>query len=105
MPFYEATTLGGVHTLRGYDHDRFRDEGYILLNAEYRWPVWDIFDGVVFFDTGQVFQRYKEVALDEFHSNVGAGLRVYGRSGVAGRVEAAYSPDGLRLLAQIGTVF
>ncbi len=105
VPFYEATTLGGVSTLRGYDQDRFRDEGYLLFNAEYRWPIWDIFDGVVFFDTGQVFQRYSDVAFDAFHSNVGVGLRVYGRSDVAGRLEAAYSPDGLRLLAQIGTVF
>ena len=105
VPFYEATTLGGVRTLRGYDHDRFRDEGYLLFNAEYRWPIWEVFDGVIFFDTGQVFQRYKEVDLGGFHSNVGAGLRVYGRSDVAGRLEVAYSPDGFRLLAQIGTVF
>ena len=105
VPFYEASTLGGVHTLRAYQHARFRDEGYLLFNAEYRWPVWDVLDGVVFFDTGQVFQRYEEVAFDEFHSNVGAGLRVYGRGGVAGRLEAAYGEDGVRVLAQIGTVF
>ena len=105
VPFYEASTLGGVHTLRAYQYARFRDEGYVLFNAEYRWPVWDVLDGVVFFDTGQVFQRYDEVALDAFHSNVGAGLRVYGREGVAGRLEAAYGEDGLRILAQIGTVF
>lgn len=105
VPFYEDATLGGTSTLRGYAPDRFRDEGYLLLNTEYRWPVWDILDGVVFVDTGQVFRRHNEIALDAFHANIGAGLRVYGRSGVAGRLEAAYSPEGLRLIAQVGTVF
>ena len=105
VPFFNESTLGGPHTLRGFDNNRFREEGYVLFNAEYRWPVWDILDGVVFFDSGQVFQRYKEIGLNEFHSNVGAGLRVYGRSGIAGRLEGAYGPDGIRLLAQIGTVF
>ena len=105
VPFYEASRLGGIHTLRGYATDRFRDEGTLLLNAEYRWPVWDLLDAVLFFDTGQVFHRYDDIAPSDFHSNVGAGLRVYGRSDVAGRLEVAFGPEGPRLLAQIGTVF
>lgn len=105
VPFYELATLGGPDDLRGYPTDRFRDEGFFLLNAEYRYPVWDILDAVVFFDTGQVFHRYEDIDPADFHSDVGAGLRVYGRGGVAGRLEAAYSPEGLRILAQVGTTF
>ena len=105
VPFYEIATLGGPDDLRGYATDRFRDEGYLLFNVEYRYPVWDILDAVVFFDTGQVFQKYDEIDPADFHSDIGAGLRVYSRSSVAARLEGAYSPEGLRLLARIGTTF
>ena len=105
VPFYELSTLGGPDDLRGYDNDRFRDEGYLLATVEYRYPVFDILDAVVFYDTGQVFQRYNEIDPADFHHDVGAGLRVYGRGGVAGRLEAAYSPEGLRVLARVGTTF
>ena len=105
VPFYELATLGGPNTLRGYSNDRFRDEGYLLATVEYRYPVFDILDAVVFYDVGQVFQRYQEVDLSAFHHDVGAGLRVYGRQGVAGRLEVAYSPEGVRVLARVGTTF
>jgi hypothetical protein len=105
VPFYELATLGGPDDLRGFVADRFRDEGALLFTAEYRYPVWDLLDGVLFYDTGHVFQRYKEIDPAGFHHNVGAGLRVYGRSGVAGRLEAAYGGEGLRVLARIGTTF
>lgn len=105
VPFYEASTLGGAFTLRGYPNHRFRDEGYLLLNAEYRWPIWTALDGVLFFDAGQVFQRYRGLHLGGVRHNVGAGVRVYGRDDVAGRVEVAFGPEGPRLIAQIGTLF
>lgn len=105
VPFYEVATLGGPDDLRGYANDRFRDEGSLFATVEYRYPVFDILDAVVFYDTGQVFQRYDEIDPADFHHDVGAGLRVYGRSSVAGRLEVAYSPEGVRLLAQIGTTF
>ena len=105
VPFYELATLGGPNSLRGFAANRFRDEGYLLFTAEYRYPVWDILDAVVFFDTGQVFQRYEDIDPAVFHSNVGAGLRVFSASDVAGRLEIAFGPEGPRLLAQIGTTF
>lgn len=105
VPFYELATLGGPDDLRGYPTNRFRDEGSLLINLEYRYPVFDLLDAVVFYDTGQVFQRYKEIDPADFHHDVGAGLRVYGREGVAGRLEVAYGPEGVRLLARVGTMF
>lgn len=105
VPFYEASTLGGPYSLRGYPTHRFRDEGTLLVNAEYRWPIWDVLDGVLFLDAGQVFHRYRDLRLADFHHNVGLGLRAYARDGVAGRVELAYGPEGPRLIAQIGTLF
>ncbi len=105
VPFYEASTLGGAYTLRGYPAHRFRDEGYLLLNAEYRWPIWNALDGVLFFDAGQVFHRYRDLHLGGVRHNVGAGFHAYARDGIAGRVEVAYGPEGPRLIAQIGRLF
>src|SRR5690606_41919449 len=99
------STLAGAFALPGYPHPRFRDEGYRPLNGEYRWPLWTALDGVLFFDAGQVFQRYRGLRLGGVRHNVGAGVRVYGRDDAAGRVEVAFGPEGPRLIAQIGTLF
>ena len=40
-PFFERASLGGANTLRGYSTGRFRDKDLILLNLEYRYPIWE----------------------------------------------------------------
>ncbi len=105
VPFYELSTLGGPATLRGYAYDRFRDRGSLLFTAEYRWPIFDIFDAAIFYDAGQVFKEYEDIGLDRFHYDAGGGLHVYGGGGVAARLEVAFSPEGPRLIAQVGTTF
>ncbi len=106
VPFYELSTLGGPDDLRGYRFDRFRDRGSLLVTAEYRWPIFNTFDAVLFADAGQVFDDLDEIGFDRFHTDFGGGFRVYGGEAVAARLEIAFSPEGPpRLIAQVGTTF
>jgi hypothetical protein len=80
VPFFLQPTLGGkarlvsVHedligsdgtraTLRGYRSLRFRDRNLLLLQAEYRIPIWGPFDTTVFIDAGKVAGRPADVNL------------------------------------------
>lgn len=106
VPFYELSTLGGPDDLRGYRYDRFRDQGSLLLTAEYRWPIFNAFDAVLFADAGQVFDEVDQIGFDRFHTDFGGGFRIYGGESVAARLEIAFSPEGPpRLIAQVGTSF
>lgn len=100
VPFYELSVLGGNNDLRGFPHARFRDEGSLLINLEYRYPIWDTWDAVLFLDEGQVFDRYADLSIDGFRPAVGAGIRVMSTSSFLFRVEVARSAEGTRGLLE-----
>jgi len=95
IPFYELSTLGTTETLRGFKRSRFRDLGLLLVNFEYRYPIWDTWDGVVFYDIGQVFEKRSEISTDRFHGNIGAGFRFMSVTGYIARLQIARSRENL----------
>jgi hypothetical protein len=101
VPFYELSVLGDAADLRGYDQARFRQRGLLLFNLEYRYPVWDTWDAVIFVDEGQVFDGYEEIAFDRFHFAAGTGLRFMSPTGFAMRLEVGFSREKVRALFQI----
>ena len=105
VPFYRRPSLGGTERLRGYRTNRFRDEGALLLTAEYRWPVWRNLDAVLFAETGQVFSRYGDLALDRFHTGYGGGFHLVTGGRLAFRLELAGSPEGLRTVLTVQPAF
>lgn len=53
LPPYEAFSLGGVNSVRGYDEgDLGSGRSYIQATAEYRFPVFSIIGAVLFVDFG-----------------------------------------------------
>ncbi|MBE9226044.1 BamA/TamA family outer membrane protein [Phormidium sp. LEGE 05292] len=53
LPPYEAFSLGGVNSVRGYDEgDLGSGRSYLQATAEYRFPVFSIIGAVLFFDFG-----------------------------------------------------
>lgn len=105
VPFYEQSILGDADNLRGYRQDRFRDLGSLLLTLEYRYPIWDTWDAVLFTDQGQVFNKYEQIGLDRFHGSVGTGLRFMTASDFLFRVEIAFSKEGSRSLLEFSMNF
>lgn len=100
IPFLEQSILGDADNLRGYAQDRFRNLGSLLLTLEYRYPIWDTWDAVIFTDQGQVFNKYSELALDNFRGSVGTGLRFMTSSDFLFRVEVAFSKETTRGLLE-----
>ncbi len=105
VPFYEQSILGDADNLRGYRQDRFRDLGSLLLTLEYRYPIWDTWDAVLFADQGQVFNTYDQIGLYRFHGSVGTGLRFMTASDFLFRVEIAFSKEGSRGLLEFSMNF
>lgn len=93
IPFFLQPTLGGTGqlrslgedligldgtrgTLRGFRNFRFRDRNLLLLQAEYRVPVWGPFDAMAFVDAGTVAATRSELSLANLKHNYGIGVSV-----------------------------
>jgi outer membrane protein assembly factor BamA len=76
IPIYEYASLGGRDTLRGYTMDRFRDKSAALINLEYRFPIFWVFSGAVFYEAGKVAPLLTDIGLNDWASDYGAGLRI-----------------------------
>jgi outer membrane protein assembly factor BamA len=105
IPFYQLPGLGGQSTLRGFRPNRFRNDGALVLNAEYRYPIWSNLDALVFVDAGQVYDRLAEVNIDRFHWSYGGGLHLLHRRGLSARFEVAGSTAGVRTILTVEPTF
>jgi outer membrane protein insertion porin family len=53
LPPYETFTLGGSNSVRGYDEGRLGSgRSYVQASMEYRFPVFSLVSGALFFDLG-----------------------------------------------------
>lgn len=98
IPFYRLAVLDVNSPLRGFDKGRFRDRGSVVFNAEFRYPIWDIVDGTVFFDTGRVFGGISNFTFKDFKFSGGGGIRVTVNKYYLFRLEAATGGEGLNVI-------
>ncbi len=98
IPFYELNQLDLNHGLRGYERGRWFDEGALLFNVEWRYPVWAQTEGSLFVDAGQVFNDYRDLNTRTFRLSVGGGFRFVTKQDFSFRVQVAGSEDGFQLL-------
>ncbi|MBD2605752.1 BamA/TamA family outer membrane protein [Scytonema hofmannii FACHB-248] len=77
LPPYEAFTLGGSNSVRGYQEGGLGSgRTYIQASAEYRFPIFSVVSGALFFDIGSDFgsnTKPSEV-LNKNGSGYGYGL-------------------------------
>ena len=120
VPYYLRPTLGGkselrsVHdnrlgsdgtqgTLRGYRDLRFRDRNLLLLQAEYRLPVWGPIDATVFADAGKVTPERGDLDLNDLRRDFGFSLSVMKGWATAARVDVGFgSGEGTRVFLSLG---
>lgn len=105
VPFFENPSLGNSRDLRGFSTDRFRDSGSLLFTLEYRYPLWDFSDVVLFVDEGQVFNNYSDIGLSDFHTSYGFGFHLISSKGFAFRSEFAFSRETSRFILLISPNF
>jgi outer membrane protein assembly factor BamA len=105
VPFFLQPSLGGSHTLRGYESFRFRGEKLFMAQAEYRWEPSSWFHLAVFGDTGTVANSPNRLALSKLRSDFGIGIRVQSSRSTIFRIEQAWSNEGTRTLFRLSAVF
>ena len=114
LPIEERFFAGGATTVRGYRERRLGPldargnptggQGLLVLNAEWRFPLWRWLGGALFFDTGAVTARVEDLSLDDLRSGVGAGLRVSTPVGPV-RLDVGYPLDRVPRQAQKPRVY
>ncbi len=105
IPFFENPSLGSSRDLRGFSTNRFRDTGSLLFTLEYRYPIWDFSDVVLFVDEGQVFNHYSDIGINDFHTSYGFGFHLISTKGFAFRSEFAFSRETSRFILLISPNF
>lgn len=111
-PFFGLADLGGADTLRAFDKGRFRDRDSVLLNLEYRYPIWDAVidlragaDAVVFADIGRVFPDMFEDTFSDYNAVYGFGIRARSKDGFIGRAEIAFGDEETKIIFQFDPAF
>src|SRR5262245_27313370 len=86
LPIEDRFYAGGANSVRGYREQRvgplasngdpLGGNALIVLNAEWRFPIWRVLGGAVFVDAGTVTSQVNQLALDTFRVGTGGGLRL-----------------------------
>ncbi|MBN3950307.1 MAG: BamA/TamA family outer membrane protein [Nostoc sp. NMS7] len=79
LPPYEAFTLGGSNSVRGYEEGGLSSgRSYVQASVEYRFPVFSVVSGALFFDVGSDLGTSTQAAeiLNKNGSGYGYGLGV-----------------------------
>ena len=105
VPFYLQRALGGANTLRGFQDQRFRDNGLIHLSGEYRWEVAPALELAVFYDAGKVFERQSDFGFSGMEKSIGWGIRLKNQRRVLVRFDFAKSREDTRTHVTIGPSF
>ncbi len=93
LPPYERFYLGGINSLRGFrwqdlspvdeNGDKIGGDKFVQFNLEYIFPlIKDVgLMGVVFYDTGNVYNDDEDIGLDNLRQSAGFGIRWYSPMG------------------------
>ncbi|EAX47477.1 surface antigen (D15) [Thermosinus carboxydivorans Nor1] len=103
MPEAGKFAVGGADTLRGYNDDQFKGDKMFAATAEYRFPVAQKVQGVVFTDVGNAWDgdHYK---LNDLKTGAGVGLRITTPIGPI-RIDYAVGEQGSRTHFSFGGQF
>jgi len=75
VPFQQLSELGGSLLMRGYYEGRYRDHDLIVVQSEYRLPLWRRFGLVGFAGLGDVAGKMSRFRSREVKTSAGFGLR------------------------------
>jgi outer membrane protein insertion porin family len=98
LPPYEAFTLGGSNSVRGYEEGTLTSSrSYVQASIEYRFPVFSVVSGALFFDYGSDLGTSTRAAeiLNKNGSGYGYGLGVRVQSPLGPiRIDYGINDDG-----------
>ncbi|AFZ25244.1 outer membrane protein/protective antigen OMA87 [Cylindrospermum stagnale PCC 7417] len=98
LPPYEAFTIGGSNSVRGYEEGGLGSgRSYVQASVEYRFPVFSVVSGALFFDIGSDLGTSTKTAevLNKNGSGYGYGLGVRVQSPLGPiRIDYGLNDDG-----------
>jgi outer membrane protein insertion porin family len=75
LPSFAKYEIGGLGTIRGYDYKEFTGDSSLIFNIEYRFPLADNLQGVVFVDWGNAWNFSESIDMDDLKFGRGVGVR------------------------------
>ena len=105
VPFYFLPYIGGSDTVRGFKEFRFRDENVIFMNAEYRWEAFSGLDMALFFDMGEVSDKWESIDLRDAKKSYGLGFRFNNYKSVFMRFDVSVGGEGRQIFFKFGPAF
>jgi outer membrane protein assembly factor BamA len=105
--------LGGSHSLRGFDTQRFTDDVRFFSNAESRYLLHSMWFfrqylewyGVGYFDVGRVWPDLKEVGVGGMHWSSGGAIRLSWNKDFVIRFGVGYSVEQVDIFFNLGNAF
>ena len=67
--------LGGPDLMRGFGRGRMHGASTFVASVDYRYPIYQLADGTVFFEVGNAFDDLDDLELDALRGSFGAGIR------------------------------
>jgi len=75
LPSFAAYQVGGMNTVRGYGLGEFSGDKFLVFNVEYRFPLAENFQAVLFGDWGQAWDYKESFNLEDLKFGRGIGVR------------------------------
>jgi len=75
LPSFAVYQVGGMNTLRGYNFGEFSGDKSLVFNVEYRFPLAENFQAVVFADWGQAWDYEESISFEDLKFGRGVGVR------------------------------
>jgi outer membrane protein assembly factor BamA len=76
VPFHQMPVIGGTKRLRGYFEGKYRDNHLLIIQGEFRQPLFWRLGAVAFGGLGLVGDRFESLAIQNTRHHFGAGLRL-----------------------------
>ncbi len=73
--FYDMAFFGSPKIMRGYQDRRYLDKNMLVVQSEYRFPIYRLLGGVTFLSSGTVANRFSSLFDNSYKFAYGAGLR------------------------------
>lgn len=105
VPFYHLAILDLNQGLRSFGRNRFRDRGIMVMNAEYRYPIYVTWDAFVFFDAGQSFEEYDDLRSRDLRFSQGFGIRAMSKEKHTFSLQVGFGKEGTEAQIFFGKQF
>ena len=117
-PFFDQSSIGGIHSLRGFGTDRYVDNDRFFARGELRCAVWNApewftrqfqvnghLEAAPFFETGRVFGTSRTFPLENLHFVGGTGFRAVIPPQLVAYLDLGTTGDGVAIFTGVDYPF